>query len=78
VPRPTRQERQRTACLLNCVALTVYKFDHSAVDGNPEARFKCLKKLVGERGFEPPTPWSRRLVSRGINMLAQFGGIEIS
>ena len=19
----------------------------------------CLKRLVGERGFEPPTPWSR-------------------
>jgi len=45
--------------LLNSGDLTVYKFDHSAVDGNPEARFKCLKKLVGERGFEPPTPWSR-------------------
>jgi hypothetical protein len=47
------------ACLLNYVALTVYKIDHSAVDGNPEVGFKCLKKLVGERGFEPPTPWSR-------------------
>src|SRR6266478_2699516 len=22
-------------------------------------RFKSLKRLVGERGFEPPTPWSR-------------------
>ena len=22
--------------------------------------FKCLKELVGERGFEPPTPWSRK------------------
>ena len=21
--------------------------------------FMCLKILVGERGFEPPTPWSR-------------------
>ena len=47
------------ASLLNYVALTVYKIDHSAVDGNPEVRFKCLKKLVGARGFEPPTPWSR-------------------
>ena len=25
----------------------------------PETQFKCLKRLVGERGFEPPTPWSR-------------------
>ena len=24
-----------------------------------ELRCKCLVKLVGERGFEPPTPWSR-------------------
>src|ERR1700678_1252174 len=28
-------------------------------DGKPEAQFICLKRLVGERGFEPPTPWSR-------------------
>jgi len=25
----------------------------------PEVLFMCLKRLVGERGFEPPTPWSR-------------------
>ena len=24
-----------------------------------EAAGKGLKELVGERGFEPPTPWSR-------------------
>jgi hypothetical protein len=28
-------------------------------DGNPEVLLICLKRLVGERGFEPPTPWSR-------------------
>src|SRR6266446_592532 len=39
--------------------LTVYKIDTIDVDGKPEAQFKCLKRLVGERGFEPPTPWSR-------------------
>jgi hypothetical protein len=38
---------------------TVYKIDYTAVDGKPEMRFMCLKRLVGERGFEPPTPWSR-------------------
>jgi hypothetical protein len=38
---------------------TVYNFDTIAVDGKPEVQFKCLKQLVGERGFEPPTPWSR-------------------
>jgi len=58
-PGPQDGSANGFACLLNYVALTVYKFDHSDVDGNPEVRFKCLKKLVGERGFEPPTPWSR-------------------
>src|SRR5580698_3733788 len=38
---------------------TVYNFDTIDVDGKPEVQLKCLKKLVGERGFEPPTPWSR-------------------
>jgi hypothetical protein len=38
---------------------TVYNFDTIDVDGKPETQFKCLKRLVGERGFEPPTPWSR-------------------
>jgi hypothetical protein len=44
---------------LNFEELTVYNFDTINVDGKPEVQFKCLKRLVGERGFEPPTPWSR-------------------
>ena len=44
---------------LNSVALTVYKIDYITVDEEPEVLFMCLKRLVGERGFEPPTPWSR-------------------
>src|SRR6266478_7961331 len=44
---------------LNSVALTVYKIDYSPVDEKPEVLFMYLKGLVGERGFEPPTPWSR-------------------
>jgi hypothetical protein len=47
------------ARVLNSVALTVYKIDYTAVDEKPEMLFMCLKRLVGERGFEPPTPWSR-------------------
>jgi hypothetical protein len=39
--------------------MTVYNFDTIDVDGKPEVQFKYLKRLVGERGFEPPTPWSR-------------------
>jgi len=45
--------------LLNSEALTVYDFIYTAVDEKPEVRFKCLKRMVGARGFEPPTPWSR-------------------
>jgi hypothetical protein len=44
---------------LNAEDLTVYKIDYSAVDEKPEVQFIYLKRLVGERGFEPPTPWSR-------------------
>ena len=43
---------------------TVYKIDTIDVDGKPEVQFKCLKRLVGERGFEPPTPWSRTMKSQ--------------
>ena len=45
--------------LLNSEDLTVYKIIYSAVDEKTEMKFKYLKILVGERGFEPPTPWSR-------------------
>jgi hypothetical protein len=38
---------------------TVYNFDTIVVDGKPEVVVMSLKRLVGERGFEPPTPWSR-------------------
>jgi hypothetical protein len=47
----TQQEIQKN--------MTVYNFDTIDVAGKPEVQFKCLKRLVGERGFEPPTPWSR-------------------
>ena len=39
--------------------MTVDKIDTIDVDGKPEVAFMYLKKMVGERGFEPPTPWSR-------------------
>jgi len=42
--------------LWNSEDFTVYKFDYIAVDAKPEARFISLKRLLGERGFEPPTP----------------------
>ncbi len=43
----------------NSENMTVYNFDTIDVDGKPEVLLMCLKRLVGERGFEPPTPWSR-------------------
>jgi hypothetical protein len=42
--------------LWNFEDLIAYKIDYSAVDEKPEALPKCLKRMVGERGFEPPTP----------------------
>jgi hypothetical protein len=35
-------------------------------------RCKVLKILVGERGFEPPTPWSRTR-NRFANLLSRLG-----
>jgi hypothetical protein len=55
----TRRSRTKSSSVLNSVALAVYKIDYSDVDEKPEMQFMCLKRLVGERGFEPPTPWSR-------------------
>ncbi len=45
--------------MLNSADLTVCKITYTDVDDNLEGLFKSLKILVGERGFEPPTPWSR-------------------
>ena len=59
VPISTIKEQCGIIRILNSEALTVYKIDYSDVDGKPEVSFMCLKRLVGERGFEPPTPWSR-------------------
>jgi len=56
--------------------ISVYKIIYSAVDGNPEARFKCFKRLVGERGFEPPTPWSRTR-SRGFLKSLGFACFQV-
>ena len=36
-----------------------YEIVYTAVDKKPEWPDILLKRLVGERGFEPPTPWSR-------------------
>jgi hypothetical protein len=45
--------------LLVDLAARSLKIAYTAVDGKPEIACKLLKELVGERGFEPPTPWSR-------------------
>jgi len=53
------QETSWARRLLNSEDLTVYKIIYTAVDEKPEVLLMYLKRLVGERGFEPPTPWSR-------------------
>jgi hypothetical protein len=45
--------------LVSAVGFYRYEIVYSSVDGKPEWPDICLKQLVGERGFEPPTPWSR-------------------
>jgi hypothetical protein len=37
----------------------IYKFIYSAVDEKLEIAWKCLKRMVGAKGFEPSTSWSR-------------------
>ena len=52
--------------------MTAYKNVYIDVDGKPEVAFKCLKILVGERGFEPPTPWSRTRFTRSWNSIELY------
>jgi hypothetical protein len=44
--------------LLNFEDFTAYKFAYSAVDGRPEALFKCLKRWSGREdlNLRPPGP----------------------
>ena len=35
--------------------------DHYVYAGVGSVRLNSLKEMVGERGFEPPTPWSRTI-----------------
>ena len=39
--------------------VTVYKIDYSGIFGDIGRGCTLLIVMVGERGFEPPTPWSR-------------------
>ena len=39
--------------------IAVYKIIYSPVDEKPEIARKLLKKMVGAKGFEPSTSWSR-------------------
>src|SRR6202167_3055350 len=53
--------------------MTVYNFDTIDVDGKPEVLLMCLKITVGERGFEPPTPWSRTRCSTRLSHSPNLG-----
>jgi len=67
----------RTSVFMRVVALELLVQNHVGRFWSSRRCCKRLKILVGERGFEPPTPWSRRLVSRRINTLAPFGCVHI-
>jgi hypothetical protein len=55
--------------MLNTAVLAVYKNAYTAVDKKPEVLLRSLKGLVGERGFEPPTPWSRNNHGNTISLI---------
>jgi hypothetical protein len=60
--RRVRHAGRNLVLTSRCVGLggsDIYKIIYTAVDTQPESQRKRLKIMVGERGFEPPTPWSR-------------------
>ena len=61
---------------LNSVDLAALNFAYTDVSGKPEVHFKSLKRLVGERGFEPPTPWSRTRFQSLLNAI-EFCSVQV-
>ena len=55
----SRRTRSLNTLLLILKDLTDYKIDYIGIFCDPVSGCKLLILLVGERGFEPPTPWSR-------------------
>ena len=56
--------------MLNLEDLTDYKIVYIGIFGDPRNGCKLLKILVGERGFEPPTPWSRTVQVKTLSALS--------
>ena len=50
-----------------------YKFDYSGLFERRQNGCKLLILLVGERGFEPPTPWSRTRCSTRLSHSPNMG-----
>ena len=80
----SRESRKRaattseSAAMLNLEDLTDYKIVYIAIFGDPGNRFKLLILLVGERGFEPPTPWSRTRCSTRLSHSPNLGCRSVS
>jgi len=53
---PTRVVLAQEKIAIDLCGFRSLKNAYTAVDGEPEIACKLLKRLVGERGFEPPTP----------------------
>jgi hypothetical protein len=49
------------------------KIANTAEGGGQEMDYISLKGLVGERGFEPPTPWSRTRFQSLVNHIEACG-----
>ena len=47
-------------------------YESTTSDENPEIKRKCLKEMVGAKGFEPSTSWSR---TRRANNLSRCPGV---
>jgi hypothetical protein len=58
-----------TMKLFNSEDLTGYKIVYIRILGDPGSGCKLLKNMVGERGFEPTTPWSRTLKRKTLSAL---------
>ena len=76
-PKPMREpfeDAYEVIELLICEALNSYKIIYSGFWASPEIGRKLLKKMVGARGFEPPTSCSQSRRATGLRH-APTGGL---
>ena len=67
--RPYALRRARVSVFMRVAALEHLVQNHVGWFGVPAAAVNSWKQMVGERGFEPPTPWSRTRFQRLLNSI---------